>query len=280
MIGISGIPNVLDIRFLITIIDLPFLILLLYHQKKLKALYSQRILILSTTIASVFVVGVGFRNHNEGHGLHTLLSNLTYGESDVIKYYGTICNVIAGFFLSDESSIIKSFNYGKDIVIDKKNNNKYNILIIQIESLDANIINQTFNGKKIAPYLSSLSKESVYYQYMLSFHGAGCSSDAEFSILNSIEPSLKYPSMKLRSYSYPNSIIHAIKTRYTCNAFHNNRAFFFNRNIAYAKMGFDNFFDMDKLGLEENGWGGTDSSLFENILQYENEIYKTTVVSG
>jgi lipoteichoic acid synthase len=272
-IGNSGLP--VDKRLLLTVIDIPCLLLVLSNYKKIKLLLSKKVILTSFVIGIVFFICLDNRNHNKDRrSLHNLLSNTCSGETDIIKYYGTLFNTIINFFSSGERLVINGFKYGKEIKFENKNN-KNNILIIQIESLDANIINKTYNGKKIMPYLTSLTDSSIYYKYMLSFHAAGCSSDAEFSALNSIEPSWQYPSMKLHSYTYPNSVIKKLKSEFICYAFHNNRAIFFNRNIAYAKMGFDSFYDLDALHLCEETWGATDSCVFEKVLEYQSRIIKS-----
>ena len=132
-----------------------------------------------------------------------------------------------------------------------------------MESIDANVIDAKYKDKYIAPYLHSLSKNCVYYPYTMSYHLGGNTSDAEFSILNSIEPLQSYPAMKLPSYNYPNSFINELnKSDYTCIAFHGNVASYFNRNNAYFTMGFSHFYDIKDMHLKNKGWGASDEDVF------------------
>jgi lipoteichoic acid synthase len=118
----------------------------------------------------------------------------------------------------------------------------------------------------VTPFLNSLSKECIFYPYTLSFHKAGSTSDCEFSIISSIEPFHDFPSIKLRNYDYPNSMLKPlVGAGYDAIAFHGNRGTYFNRHIALKKMGFRSFYDMMAMGLEEKAWGAPDGDMFNYI---------------
>jgi lipoteichoic acid synthase len=137
------------------------------------------------------------------------------------------------------------------------------IMIIQVESLDAFIVNYRHRKRYVMPYLHGLIKKSMYFPYTLSYHAGGSTSDCEFSTLNSVEPLHNYPSIKLRSYDYRNSIITRLTRQgYSAFAFHGNRGTYFNRNFAFKKIGFQKFYDMFAMGIKEKGWGIPDDSVF------------------
>ena len=186
-------------------------------------------------------------------------------ENYVVKTYGTFVNdviSIMGNYNDDE--IIKKFRYGKEIKNVNKDGDNSSIIILQLESIDSNIINEKYNGKYIAPYLHYLTTQSVYYPYTMSYHEGGGTSDAEFSILNSIEPLQSDIAMKLRTYSYPNSVIKQFrKNGYSCRAFHGNDERFYNRGSAFHEMQFDEFYDIDKMNLHHVGWGAPDKEVLD-----------------
>jgi phosphoglycerol transferase MdoB-like AlkP superfamily enzyme len=45
-------------------------------------------------------------------------------------------------------------------------------------------------------------------------------------------------------------------------AFHGNIGSYYDRNIAYPKMGYEKFYDIKGMGLKEEGWGAPDSDVF------------------
>jgi phosphoglycerol transferase MdoB-like AlkP superfamily enzyme len=106
----------------------------------------------------------------------------------------------------------------------------------------------------------------MYFPFTLSYHLAGATSDCEFSVINSVEPFDNYPSIKIRNYSYPNSVLKRLSAcGYATEAFHGNRGTYFNRTVAFKKMGFDKFYDMAGMGVPEAGWGATDESVFDFV---------------
>ena len=138
-----------------------------------------------------------------------------------------------------------------------------NILIVQVESLDAFIVNYRHHKRYVTPYLHGLAKRSIYFPYTLSYHAGGSTSDCEFSTLNSVEPLPDYPSIKLRNYDYKNSLVTRLtRNGYAAIAFHGNRGTYFNRNFAFKKIGFQKFYDMFAMGIKEMGWGLPDDSVF------------------
>ena len=106
---------------------------------------------------------------------------------------------------------------------------KPNYVIIQVESMDANIVNQKYKGVYVTPFLRSLTASAVYYPFAMSYHEGGGTSDSEFSIINSVEPLESYPALKLSSYDFPNSMVSKLDAQgYSTFAFHGNIGSFYN----------------------------------------------------
>ena len=150
---------------------------------------------------------------------------------------------------------------------------KPNILMIQVESMDAFSIQQKYQGKPIAPNLYAWSRKYVYFPYCLSYHKAGSTSDCEFSSINSTEALDYFPSMKIRNYDFPNSLAKKfLKNKYAVEIFHGNRGEYFNRKIAFKKMGFPIFHDMVSMGLKEVCWGAPDDEVFSYMLNRVEKV--------
>jgi lipoteichoic acid synthase len=190
----------------------------------------------------------------------------------VLHRYGLLAHNIYDLITwHDEQCALLNLDYGPEIISSAVIKPYPNILLIQVESLDANIIDFRWNGKLVTPFLHELSRNSLYYPYTMSYHKAGGTSDAEISILNSVEPLSDFPTMTSSACNYPNSIIPIVKTLgFTTKAFHGNDGNFYNRDYAYYKMGFDIFFDRFRMRLPQERWGASDHEVFNYALKAIN----------
>jgi lipoteichoic acid synthase len=188
---------------------------------------------------------------------------------DLVSRYGVL-----GHGIYDVASIftkrqLESIKYGPVVTLASSTVNRPNIVLIQFESLDAHIINTSYNGRYIAPYLHSLTAKTVYFPFTLCYRSLGGTSDCEIAVNNSIEPLLSYPLIMDRSYTYPNSVVKILKKNgYSSGAFHGITGKFYRRLGAYSAMGYDNFFDPVKMKLPEKGWGVPDREVLDYAAQH------------
>lgn len=130
----------------------------------------------------------------------------------------------------------------------KQLSNKYklpedtNIILIQIESLDAKIIDYRQQGKEITPFLNKLKEQSIYFKNFYAQKVNG-SFDADLSTLTSLYPvnrSYVFRDIDLSGFQ---SLPRLLKDKgYKTLAFHNNDRDFFNRAEAYPDLAFDHFY--------------------------------------
>lgn len=271
---------------LISLIDLPVLIFLIVKYHKIyDFLKKLRVFTLAVVVLCVgLITGIEINNYYQNCSFIQYAEDHYNGESPVVERYGTFINNIIGIYNNrSDNALIKQIQYGKEIACTAEQSDKPNYVIIQVESMDANVINKQYNGNYIAPYLHSLTTKSVYYPYMLSYHMGGGTSDSEFSIINSIQPLTGYPAIKMSNYEYPNSMIKQMRTAgYEALAFHGNVGNFFNRDVAFPRMGFNEFVDMRKMGLTDVGWGAPDSQVFDytaKTLNNTNEPFFSYVIT-
>jgi phosphoglycerol transferase MdoB-like AlkP superfamily enzyme len=281
---LSALPHFLTFRHILIFIDAPFLAIVIFQKIKSSPIYiiPKIKLILSLCLISISILFcLEYANSRYQENLFRLLSNPTpnsrgsyFGEETLVKRYGLLINMIVGLVrnlnekdalrrLSPPSSAIES----QGIVGPHPN-----ILILQVESLDANIIDLKINGRYVMPFLNSFSSKTIHFQNTLSYHGAGASADADFSILNSLQPLIDNCTYKLRSYNYPNSIIRPLKKAgYTTIGLHGLPGYYFNRGPAFYSMGFDDYFDLNRSSLPINQWGASD----KNFLGFLESILDT-----
>ncbi|MCR4436848.1 MAG: LTA synthase family protein [Clostridiales bacterium] len=256
----------ISFKLLVVLVDFPAFIYIainfyrIYNARKKRGLY--RLLIVITSIS--MIASIELNNYNAGSSIIQFVNDRYKGESLITERYGTAVNEVTSLLLKgNEKQMISSFEYGKALINEKAAEDKPNFIIIQVESMDANVANQKYDGDYIAPYLHSLTEQAVYYPYAMSYHKGGSTSDAEFSTINSLEPLDGFPALKLSNYSYPNSMLYRlVSSSYKTVAFHGNLGSFFNRDTAFPKMGFEEFYDMLKMGMKDVGWGAPDQDVF------------------
>ena len=188
-----------------------------------------------------------------------------------LHHYGMFASSYAELYnFKNTKESIHKLNYGRNTnsqvikSVSQKSMKSPSYLLIQVESLDANIINHTWHGMYVTPFLNRLSKSSLYFPYALSYHLAGGTSDTEMTILNNTEPLSDTPTISIKSYSFPNSLPMVFrKNGYDVKAFHGNTGEYYNRNAAYSEMGFDMFYDMTRMRLISEGWGASDGKVFD-----------------
>lgn len=117
-----------------------------------------------------------------------------------------------------------------------------NVILIQVESLDAKIIDYRQQGKEVTPFLNKLKSESLYFENFYAQKVNG-SFDADLSTLTSLYPvnrSYVFRDIDLGSFQ---SLPLLLKEKgYQTLAFHNNDRNFFNRAEAYPDFAFERFY--------------------------------------
>jgi lipoteichoic acid synthase len=269
-------------KLLIILIDLPVSLYLIIKyktlQKRIKELKIAKRVLITTSLISIICVEIV--NYQLGKSIIQMVANHAGSESMTVQEYGTMVNDVASLINQKSAT---DFVYGREIINEKESNQKPDIIAIQIESMDANIVNQQYKDQYVMPYLHSLTDTNIYYPFNMSYHMGGGTSDCEFSVINSIQPFPDFPAIKLSNYFYPNSMINKLKEgSYNAVVFHGNNGSFYNRNVAFPKMGFNNYFDFEKMNKPIVGWGVSDADTFnyaENYMKTENDPFIAYVIS-
>ncbi|MFW5686924.1 MAG: LTA synthase family protein, partial [Halanaerobium sp.] len=147
---------------------------------------------------------------------------------------------------------------------------KTNVILIQVESLDAKIIDYRQQGKEVTPFLNDLKEESLYFDNFYAQKVNG-SFDADLSTLTSLYPvnrSYVFRDIDLSAFQSLPSLLK--EKGYQTLAFHNNDRNFFNRAEAYPDLGFEHFYSQRNFNEEiypvpeERGLGVNDYDFFDS----------------
>lgn len=127
-----------------------------------------------------------------------------------------------------------------------------NIILVQLESFQASVIDQTINGEEVTPNLNQLKKESLYFSSFYHQTHEGRTSDAEFITNTSLYP-LKSGSVYTQ---YPTNEFEPLpalleKNGYDTAAMHAYEKGFWNRDDVYKNIGFKHFFSQNDYSKEK-----------------------------
>jgi uncharacterized sulfatase len=155
-----------------------------------------------------------------------------------------------------------------------------NVFLISMESLQGFTIDRTFEGKELTPFLNSLKRDPSTFYFSHFYHqtGQGKTSDAEFMMDNSLHPlpsGAVYFTHAQNKYFATPAILKPYG--YYSAAFHANDGSFWNRNMMYANLGYDKYFDKQYFHVtNENsvGWGLKDIPFFQQAKPYFTAMKK------
>jgi phosphoglycerol transferase MdoB-like AlkP superfamily enzyme len=137
-----------------------------------------------------------------------------------------------------------------------------NLIMIQVEALQEFVINAKINGQEITPNLNKWIKKSAYFNNFFYQVSAGGTSDAEFMSNNSLYPSPSGAAYYLYPNNEYNSLPKSLKDNgYSTAALHGFKGTFWNRDVMYKAVGFDNFYSERDFNIDSTvGLGLSDKS--------------------
>ena len=155
-----------------------------------------------------------------------------------------------------------------------------NLIVIQLESFQNFVVGLEYDGQEVTPNLNKLiSENSIYFNQYYQQTGSGNTSDAEFATNNSMLGVLKSYTYKIYQDNYFRGLPVLLKEKgYQTAVFHAHESRgFWNREEAYPKMGFDDFYggiindtqnrpDGSYMMTEWMGWGLTDTEFYKQTI--------------
>lgn len=151
-----------------------------------------------------------------------------------------------------------------------------NVLMVQVESLQSFMLGATIGGQEITPVLNDLMKESVYFNSFYHQTSQGRTSDADFATSCSMLP-MKSGSVFIQYASHDfDCLPETLKeNNYSANVFHPYQGGYWNRNVMYNHMEYDNFYNLKHYELDERlGWALGDKSFYRQTMDIIAEQHR------
>lgn len=148
-----------------------------------------------------------------------------------------------------------------------------NVLMIQLEAFQSFMIHQSIGGQEITPNFNKLTKESAYFSSFSHQTAQGRTSDADFAASCSLQPVANGSVFVQYAPNEFDCMSNTLKKNdYSTSVFHAYEGGFWNRNIMYKNMEFDNFYSLKHFTLDEKiGWAVSDKSFFRQSLDVITE---------
>lgn len=151
-----------------------------------------------------------------------------------------------------------------------------NVIYISAESIQSFVINKKINGKEITPFLNDLIDDSYYFENFYHQTEQGKTSDSEFVVENSLYPLGRGAVFFTHSQNEYNAVPEIIgENGYSSAVFHANNKSFWNRDVMYDSLGYDQFFGEQSYNqTPENtiGWGLNDKAFFDQSVDMLKEL--------
>ncbi|CAH0238843.1 Lipoteichoic acid synthase 2 [Peribacillus sp. Bi96] len=153
-----------------------------------------------------------------------------------------------------------------------------NIIIIQVESLQAFPLFQKSAGQEVTPFMNELAKEGLYFPHVYPQTVFGNSSDGELIVNTGLYPLKQGATFFRFPYNdFPGLAKELKKSDYKSYAFHGDEEDFWNRQHAYPSLGFDDYVSIEDMQQDEMiSMGLGDRSFFNqsyNFLKDEQKPY-------
>ncbi|WP_203338872.1 LTA synthase family protein [Planococcus beijingensis] len=141
------------------------------------------------------------------------------------------------------------------------------LFVIQVESLQNFVIGRTLHGQEITPNLNKLLSESAYFSNVFQQVGAGTTSDAEWIANTGLYPQGMIPTANSLTGKEVPSLARTLKDEgYGSATYHADDVTFWNRDVLYPVLGYEEVFSIDDLpNIKNVGFGPADEVLFDFV---------------
>jgi lipoteichoic acid synthase len=151
-----------------------------------------------------------------------------------------------------------------------------NVVLVSMESIQSFVIDRELNGQEITPFLNKLKDESLYFKNFYHQTGQGKTSDSEFLLDNALHPLNRGAVFFTHAQNTYDATPEVLKEKgYYSAVFHANDRSFWNRDLMYDALGYDQFFSQEYYTIDENnsvGWGLKDIDFMDQSVELMKTI--------
>ncbi|ARI77061.1 LTA synthase family protein [Halobacillus mangrovi] len=149
-----------------------------------------------------------------------------------------------------------------------------NVIFVSVESFQNFLLDSEINGTETTPFLNDLkeSKDTIWFKNFYHQTAQGKTSDSEFIVENSLYPLGRGAVYFTNAQNEYNALPEILSEEgYETSVFHANNKSFWNRDVMYENVGYDEFYGEQSYEVTpENsfGWGLEDKAFFEQSIKY------------
>ena len=143
------------------------------------------------------------------------------------------------------------------------------LFMIQVESMQNFTIGESIGGQEITPNLNKLIEESAYFSNVFQQIGAGTTSDAEWMGNTGLYAEGMAPTVNDLNGTEVSSLSRTLKKEgYGSATYHADDVTFWNRDVLYPALGFDEVFTVEEIpDKDQVGYGPSDEVLMDFALE-------------
>jgi hypothetical protein len=143
----------------------------------------------------------------------------------------------------------------------------WNIVVIQVESLDPWVVDAVVGGRPVTPFLAAYRDQVLWFPHAFAHHSGGGSADAELAALTSLLPLATHSGLITAD---PDRLTplprHLSQHGYATIALHPNRPSFYARGETFPRLGFGRFAAARDFRGPAAGWLARDDAFFAQAL--------------
>ncbi|MGI8313662.1 LTA synthase family protein [Halobacillus mangrovi] len=291
--GMGGsIQTILEFSDILLFVDVLIAAFLLFYLKpqRLTSFTPKRRegIILAIIAIPLFMVNLQWAEQER-----TDLLERTFDRNMLVKYIGLINYHVYDAVLQGKTEMKKTLADSNELVpvINYMNENKQedsdrlegvaegkNVILLSLESTQTFVVDNKLHGEELTPYFNDLKEEGIYFDNFYHQVKQGRTSDSEFLLANSMYPLNRGAVFFTHSGNEYEGLPSLLSENgYFTNVMHANDKTFWNRNVMYDSLGYDEFFskeDYEVTPEKSHGWGYLDEYFFSDSLNKMKEMDK------
>lgn len=149
------------------------------------------------------------------------------------------------------------------------------LIVLQVESLDYNLLGHTEEDREVIPFINSLAEKSILLK-LRPHHTAGSgSSGADYQFLTGMIPIPEYACYKLPAFDYINTLPVELRSRgILTTVFDGTVRSYWGRAVPFRQMRVARFIDSTDFPVVDTSWGISDKLLLSaaaNMINHTNK---------